>query len=114
GWRAWLSQSGLLARAALDLAAGVCAVLRRAPSPPPRRRRLVGLVAGGRAAALAYGLNLLLTGLLAEVRPCHLHDIVSACPPPDNWSFPSNHTVIAFALAVGLAAAAPRLAWPAV
>lgn len=114
GWGSWLSQAALLALVALYLAAGVFAVLRRTPSPSPRRHRLVGLVAGGLAAALAYGLNLLLKDLFAEVRPCHLHDIVSACPPPDNWSFPSNHTVIAFALAVGLAAAAPRLAWPAV
>ncbi|MFI8359866.1 phosphatase PAP2 family protein [Streptomyces sp. NPDC085612] len=33
-----------------------------------------------------------------------------ACPPPGDWSFPSNHSVLAGAAAVALVAAAPRLA----
>lgn len=113
GWGALLSEVAVLALVVSYVAAGLWVVLgRTAPRASPWDR-LSGLVAGGVAAILAYGLNLLLKESFAAVRPCHVHDVASACPPLDNWSFPSNHTVIAFALAVGLATTMPRLAWSA-
>jgi len=41
-----------------------------------------------------------------EPRPCralpHAY-LVEACPPPDDYAFPSNHTTVAFAFTVALA-----------
>src|SRR5699024_10229798 len=43
-------------------------------------------------AALAYGSNLITKGILEERRPCRVLDVepISECPPPGDWSFPSN------------------------
>ncbi|MGD7001609.1 phosphatase PAP2 family protein [Corynebacterium halotolerans] len=111
GWGAWLSEAAVLALVALYGAAGLWALWG------PHRRDwvlLLRLFAGGLAACLSYGLNLVLKGSFSAVRPCHLHEVVSVCPPADNWSFPSNHTVIACSLMIGLVVARPRLAWVAV
>lgn len=63
------------------------------------------------AAAVAYGINRIAKGLIEERRPCRTLDVdpVGDCPPADDWSFPSNHAVVAFALAVGLLLAWRRL-----
>src|SRR5690625_5596990 len=45
------------------------------------------------------------------VRPCHTFDTGGSCPDISNFSYPSNHTVIAFGLAMGLAFAIPWLAY---
>ncbi|MFI5533179.1 phosphatase PAP2 family protein [Kitasatospora sp. NPDC051853] len=53
----------------------------------------------------AYLANLVLKGLVEEVRPCRQlpgPPTLEACPPPGDWSFPSSHTVIAFASAAAL------------
>lgn len=60
----------------------------------------------------AYAVNSVLKSLVAENRPCQ--DIpgsvtVEACPVPGDWSFPSNHSVIAFAAATALLFAYRRL-----
>ncbi|MDH6113389.1 membrane-associated phospholipid phosphatase [Kitasatospora sp. MAP12-15] len=54
---------------------------------------------------VAYAVNSVLKSLVDEVRPCR--QIVGSvsletCPQPTDWSFPSNHSVIAFAAAVAL------------
>lgn len=56
------------------------------------------------AAALAYGINRIAKALIEEPRPCRVLDVdpVGGCPPADDWSFPSNHAVVAAAFAVGL------------
>lgn len=58
------------------------------------------------AAAIAYGFSELSKSLIEEGRPCRVLagvDPVGTCPPIGDWSFPSNHTTAAVAIAVGLA-----------
>jgi undecaprenyl-diphosphatase len=59
--------------------------------------------------------NSVLKSLVHEVRPCQqLHTVtVETCPGVGDWSFPSNHSVIAFAAATALLFAYRRLGWVA-
>jgi undecaprenyl-diphosphatase len=62
----------------------------------------------------AYAVNSVLKSLVDEVRPCQQlpHTVtVEACPGVGDWSFPSNHSVIAFAAAVALFAAYRWIGW---
>jgi len=64
------------------------------------------------AIVLAYGFNLLFKSLVEEVRPCRqlpstFH--VETCAAANDWAFPSNHTVVAFAAATTLWMADRRL-----
>ncbi|QFU86603.1 phosphatase PAP2 family protein [Amycolatopsis sp. YIM 10] len=55
------------------------------------------------ATAVAYLLSELLKVLVAQDRPCRDSTVaLETCPPVGDWSFPSNHTVIATTIAVGL------------
>ncbi|MER7705523.1 phosphatase PAP2 family protein [Kitasatospora sp. NPDC097605] len=57
------------------------------------------------AVLVAYAVNSGFKGLVEEVRPCaqlRVHGTLEACPGPGDWSFPSNHTVIAVAAAAAL------------
>ncbi|MEU0135678.1 phosphatase PAP2 family protein [Streptomyces sp. NPDC006296] len=60
---------------------------------------------------LAFGVNSLLKSAVHENRPCRqLHAItLEACPAPGDWSFPSNHAVIASAAAFALLLVSRRL-----
>lgn len=52
-----------------------------------------------------------------QERPCRAFgDVVTwvPCPPPGDWSFPSNHSTVVGALAAGLVVLAPRLGFVAV
>ncbi|MFD6415608.1 phosphatase PAP2 family protein [Streptomyces sp. NPDC060194] len=64
---------------------------------------------------VAYVCSEALKSLVDEDRPCRAVARAAAplvsCPPVGDWSFPSNHSTIAGAAAVGLALAWPRLAW---
>lgn len=71
----------------------------------------VRLVFGAVATTVIYGINLLLKEGYSKVRPCNVYETVGTCPPLDNFSYPSNHTVIAFGLAMGLAFALPWMAY---
>ncbi|MFE6866801.1 phosphatase PAP2 family protein [Kitasatospora sp. NPDC057692] len=54
---------------------------------------------------VAYAVNSGIKGLVEEVRPCaqlRVRDTLETCPGAGDWSFPSNHTVIAFAAAAAL------------
>ncbi|MFD8087223.1 phosphatase PAP2 family protein [Kitasatospora sp. NPDC059722] len=54
---------------------------------------------------VAYVANSVLKGMVEEVRPCaQIRGSVplETCPGTGDWSFPSNHTVIAFAAATAL------------
>ncbi|MGW2821197.1 phosphatase PAP2 family protein [Streptomyces sp. NPDC001443] len=62
-------------------------------------------------AVLAYGVDSVLKLLVRETRPCltlHVRTL-ETCPAPGDWSFPSNHTVIAAACAVALLSVSRRL-----
>ena len=65
---------------------------------------------------VAYGVNSLLKMAVREDRPCQsLHvSTLEACPAPGDWSFPSNHAVIAAAAAVALLEVSRRLGTVAV
>lgn len=56
-------------------------------------------------AVAAFGAGLATKALVREPRPCRSMPasfVLEACPPADDWSFPSDHTVIAFAVAGAL------------
>ncbi|GAA1959128.1 phosphatase PAP2 family protein [Kitasatospora viridis] len=101
----WLDQA---VRTWSDLGLGVFAVLmlwawwqaRGADSAVMAR-----VLAAPVIVVFAYAVNSVLKSLVHEVRPCQQLPAtvtVETCPGPGDWSFPSNHTVIAFAAAVAL------------
>ena len=54
------------------------------------------------AVVLAYVLNSGIKSVFQEPRPCRALPhafLVEACPPVDDYAFPSNHTTVAFAFA---------------
>ncbi|MGY3246131.1 membrane-associated phospholipid phosphatase [Streptomyces sp. TE4109] len=73
-----------------------------------------GTVLTGIGTVLAYAVSEAVKLVVDEERPCRaLHGIAETaaeCPPPGDWSFPSNHATLAVGLAVGLAVLRPRLA----
>ncbi|MGV9266846.1 phosphatase PAP2 family protein [Kitasatospora sp. NPDC003701] len=61
---------------------------------------------------VAYAVNSGFKGVVEEVRPCAqlgVRGTLETCPGAGDWSFPSNHTVIAFAAATALWFADRRL-----
>ncbi|MEV7773216.1 phosphatase PAP2 family protein [Kitasatospora sp. NPDC086791] len=65
---------------------------------------------------VAFGVNSVFKGVVEEVRPCaQIPGSVSleTCPVSGDWSFPSNHAVIAFAAAAALWFVDRRLGWVA-
>ncbi len=66
------------------------------------------------ATAVAYAASEALKHTVEEERPCRAVAGAAAslvrCPPPGDWSFPSNHATVAGAAAVALVAAVRRLA----
>ncbi|NJC54995.1 phosphatase PAP2 family protein [Brevibacterium marinum] len=104
-----LSEASLLALVGTWAVTAVILFLRR------RGGSLSVLIAGGIGAVVAYACNKVLKALFEEARPCNIYDYaVTSCPPVENWSYPSNHTVIAVAVATSLVVAVPRMAWVAV
>ena len=78
-----------------------------------RRRRpaAAGAVLVGVGAVVAYLVSEAVKLVVDEHRPCRAWGPVStwvACPPVDDWSFPSNHATVAGALAAGLLVIAGR------
>ncbi|MEU5898803.1 MULTISPECIES: phosphatase PAP2 family protein [Streptomyces] len=77
-------------------------------------RALAVAVLAPLATAVAYVCSELAKSAIDEERPCRavsgaLTPLVE-CPPHGDWSFPSNHSTIAGAAAIGLALAWPRIA----
>lgn len=68
---------------------------------------LLRLIAGGAGSVLAYASSEALKRVFTQTRPCTTQDVLAACPPAENWSYPSNHTVIAAALAISMVLAVP-------
>ncbi|GHG49863.1 phosphatase PAP2 family protein [Streptomyces griseocarneus] len=92
------SAFGLGLFAALVLAAWWRA--RRSDSPMMARVLATPLVL-----AVVYGVDLALKALVREERPCRSIPgsfTLESCPASGDWSFPSNHAVIAFAAAAAL------------
>jgi len=103
-----LSEGGLIL---LALAIAVTAIARRTWGS------LATAAAGVAATTVAYMTSALLKLAETQPRPCQTIpglERIAACPPPGDWSLPSNHAVLAAALAVVVGFLAPRLIVPAV
>ncbi|GAA3133749.1 phosphatase PAP2 family protein [Nonomuraea salmonea] len=75
-------------------------------------RDLALVVAGPAGIVLAYVLSEVVKVLVKEDRPCRGGiATIAACPPLDDWSFPSNHSVIAAGAAATLVLCWRALAW---
>ncbi|MER7466963.1 phosphatase PAP2 family protein [Streptomyces sp. NPDC097981] len=74
----------------------------RARAGGPRRTAMA--LAAPAVVVTAFLADTLLKSLIREQRPCRtLHALtLEACPPPGDWSFPSNHAAIAAAAATAL------------
>lgn len=71
-------------------------------SRPWRTWRDVTGVAAGVGVVIAYASSELLKALFAQVRPCRSVLLAPGCPEAGNWSFPSNHSTIAFGIATAI------------
>ncbi|MGW6355439.1 phosphatase PAP2 family protein [Streptomyces sp. NPDC055092] len=73
--------------------------------------RMARVLASPVIVVVAYAANSVLKSVVDEQRPCRtLHTVtVKACPALGDWSFPSNHAVIAAAAAVTLLLADRRI-----
>lgn len=70
------------------------------------------LDSGAIGAVAAYGLSELAKILVAEEHPCRALDALTAvaCPEAGDWSWPSNHSVVAAGVAAACTLALPKLA----
>lgn len=59
-------------------------------------------LAAGAGAVVAYGASEVVKSLVRQPRGCWELVEVAHCPAAGDWSFPSNHTAIAFALATAV------------
>lgn len=65
----------------------------------PHRRPLVVALATAVGVMTAWLSSEAVKAVLMVPRPCHDSGAAAHCPPPGDWSFPSNHAAIAAALA---------------
>src|SRR5699024_2180650 len=74
------------------------------------------LVVGGVGVIGAYLLSAAVKLLVAEQRPCQVWQVPTtlSCPAVGDWSWPSNHSLVAAAFATACILAVPRTAWLAV
>lgn len=77
------------------------------------RAALLRLLCGGVGVVLAYLTSELVKMVVTENRPCAGGDVttVLACPTGGDWSWPSNHSVIAAAIATACILALPWQRW---
>ncbi|MGW0804932.1 phosphatase PAP2 family protein [Nonomuraea sp. NPDC002799] len=109
GWLHTLAEVGTDAGLLLFVALFGVAALKawRAPA-----RDLAIVIAGPAGVVLAYVLSEVVKIVVREDRPCRGGiATIAACPPLDDWSFPSNHSVIAAGAAATLVLAWRSLAW---
>ncbi|MEU6662493.1 phosphatase PAP2 family protein [Streptomyces sp. NPDC046821] len=73
--------------------------------------RMARVLASPVIVVAAYAVNSVIKSLVDEQRPCQtIHTVtVEACPAVGDWSFPSNHSVIAAAAAIALLYADRRI-----
>ena len=75
--------------------------------------RLMAAAAGASAAITGVGIFLVLKKLSGRKRPCEIEPHCWAkLLPPDRFSFPSGHTITAFAVAISLGAFYPIVLLP--
>ncbi|SEG58983.1 undecaprenyl-diphosphatase [Nonomuraea solani] len=99
------TDAGLFVFAALFVVAGLRAW--RAPA-----RDLALVIAGPAGIVMAYVVSEVVKLLIREDRPCRGGiTTIAVCPPPEDWSFPSNHSVIAAGAAATLVLVWRSLAW---
>lgn len=118
----WLSAAGarvpgmeLISEAGLAvLALTTAVVLVRTWLRRPDLRFRTGTAAVG--VVLAYAASEGLKIIFAQERPCAAWSIATECPPPGDWSLPSNHATLAFGAVAVIALAAGRswLTWAAI
>lgn len=72
--------------------------------------RILTAVLVGIGVVISYVLSEVLKLILRQERPCRAVVELDECPAVGDWSFPSNHTVIAFAVATGIVIITAR-AW---
>ncbi|MBS9372093.1 Undecaprenyl-diphosphatase BcrC [Rhodococcus sp. B50] len=77
------------------------------------RRGFGTLAVGGIGVVGAYLSSELVKLVVTEPRPCRALGIATVleCPEVGDWSWPSNHSVIAASFATACVLAAPRLIW---
>src|SRR5687767_4068458 len=106
GWVRALAEIATTGVLAL-LAAGFAAAWLRSRTP---RARAAALLAPA-ATVIAYLLSETAKSFWQQDRPCRaVSGTIAECPPPGDWSFPSNHATLAGAAAVGLIIAWRRAA----
>lgn len=68
------------------------------------RKAMTAVAWLGFGTVIAVAATYLIKGVVQEARPCQAMHVVTvqACPGLTDYSFPSNHTAIAFALAAGI------------
>lgn len=74
-------------------------------------RELAIALAGPAGVVAAYVVSEVVKLLVREDRPCRGVTTVALCPPAEDWSFPSNHSVIAAGAAGALILAWRALTW---
>ncbi|NLU84177.1 phosphatase PAP2 family protein [Rhodococcus sp. HNM0569] len=75
--------------------------------------RISAILTGGVGVVVAYLASELVKTVVTEERPCRAEVVLAECPEVGDWSFPSNHTGIAFGLAAAVGILVPRLLWAA-
>ncbi len=74
------------------------------------RERLTAIAAAGSAALVGVGIFTSVKKISGRKRPCEIEPHCWATLlPPDQFSFPSGHTITAFAVALGISAFYPLL-----
>ncbi|RVW01137.1 phosphatase PAP2 family protein [Rhodococcus xishaensis] len=100
-----IADGGLLVLVALF---GVLAVqMWRTRSP-----YLGDLLMGGFGVVVAYALSEVVKVFVGENRPCRAELTLPDCPAVSDWSFPSNHSAIAFGIATAIVLASTRVLSP--
>lgn len=104
----WIQFLAILATRAGDgwlwCLVGLCVLLFGGES------RLVAVAAAGSAAAVGIGIFILVKKISGRKRPCEIDpNCWAKLLPPDRFSFPSGHTITAFAVAIALGSFYPVL-----
>ena len=76
------------------------------------RFRLRAFLAGA-GVVVAYAVSEVIKLIVQEERPCRTAPSLAECPEPGDWSFPSNHSVIAGASAMAIWALHRTFGWVA-
>lgn len=76
------------------------------------RFRLRAFLAGA-GVVVAYAVSEVIKLVVQEERPCRTAPSLAQCPEPGDWSFPSNHSVIAGASAMAIWVLHRTLGWVA-